>query len=290
VVTEINALVADARRRFRAAGIPADEAALDARLLAQHVLGWDAARLLTHGDQPAPPDVPKRLEALVARRAAREPLAYITGTREFWNVTIEVTPAVLVPRPETELLIETALEQFERDQRLRLADVCTGSGCVAVALGREFPRADIVASDLYEEALQVACRNIARHRLSGRLRCVQADLLKGVAGQFDAVIANPPYVPAGDVHALQPEVSQFEPPAALFAGEDGLRIIRRLVAEAVPALERDGILMFEFGAGQEEAIVSLIERTRELDLVDIKRDLQDLPRVAVAQRVCNSGN
>src|SRR4051812_35481532 len=114
--TEINALVADARRRFRAAGIAADEAALDARLLAQHVLGWDAGRLLTHGDEAAPSHVPAAYEALVARRTAREPLAYITGQREFWNLTIEVTPAVLVPRPETELLIEAALEYCERDQ------------------------------------------------------------------------------------------------------------------------------------------------------------------------------
>jgi len=228
--------------------------------------------------------VPQAFEALVARRVAREPLAYITGTREFWNLTIDVTPAVLVPRPETELLIETALDYFERDRHLRFADVCTGSGCVAVALGREFTRADIVATDLFEETLHVACRNVARHGLSGRVRCVQTDLLAAVPGQFDAVFANPPYVPAVDAPTLQPEVRHYEPAAALFGGDDGLRIIRRLVAESVAALHKDGLLAFEFGAGQDEAVTTLIERTRGLELLEIRRDLQETPRSAIARR------
>jgi len=282
---EINALVADARRRFRAAGIPPEEAALDARLLAQHVLGWDAARLLTHGDEPPPPHAPAAYETLVARRVAREPLAYITGYREFWNLRIEVTPAVLVPRPETELLIESALEYFDRDQRLRLADVCTGSGCVAVALGREFVRAEIVASDISEEALQVACRNVTRHGLSARLRCVQTDLLTALPGVFDAVIANPPYVSAVHAPMLQPEVREFEPPGALFAGYDGLTVVTRLVSTAAASLNRGGLLMFEFGSDQEDAVTALIGRAPDLEFVDIKRDLQDLPRVAIAQRI-----
>jgi release factor glutamine methyltransferase len=283
--TDINALLADARRRFRIAGIPPDEAAIDARLLAQHVLGWDAARLLTHGDQIPHAEVPTAFEALVGRRAAREPLAYVIGRRDFWNLTIEVTPAVLVPRPETELLIEAALEYFGRDQRLRFADVCTGSGCVAVALGREFLYADIVATDTCEDALQVACRNVIRHGLAARLRCLRADLLKCLGGPFDAVFANPPYVPAGDRETLQPEVRKWEPPAALFGGSDGLQIIRRLVAEAAPALDRNGLLIFEFGAGQDSVVEALIERTHGLELVEIKPDLQDIPRVAVSRRI-----
>jgi release factor glutamine methyltransferase len=285
LVADINALVADARRRLRAAGIPPDEAALDARLLAQHVLGWDAAGLLTHGDQQPPPAIPLAFEALVARRVAREPLAYITGVREFWNLIIEVSPAVLVPRPETELLIEAALDRFERDRRLRFADVCTGSGCVAVALGREFPRADIVATDIIDETLQVARRNVARHGLSGRVQCTRTDLLAAVRGPFDAIFANPPYVPSIDAPTLQPEVRQFEPPAALFAGDDGLRIIKRLVVEALPALASDGLLLFEFGAGQESAVSTLIEHTRGLELLEMRRDLQNIPRTAVARRM-----
>lgn len=282
--TEINAFVADARRRFRAAGIPPDEAALDARLLAQHVLGWDAARLMTHGEEAAPPQFQRDFESLVARRVAREPLAYITGFREFWNLAIEVTPAVLIPRPETELLIEAALEHFDHAQPVRILDVCTGSGCVAVGLGREFPRATLVASDISEDALEVARRNVARYGLGSRVQCVRADLLSGIPGPFDLIVANPPYVPTVDAPTLQPEVRHFEPPAALFAGQDGLQIVRRLVQEAAGALGRDGMLVFEFGAGQDEAVEALIARTSTLTLLEVKHDLQDIPRAAVVQK------
>lgn len=283
--TEINALVADARRRFRAAGIPADEAALDARLLAQHILGWDGARLMTHGDEAASPELTRDYEALVARRVRREPLAYITGSREFWNLNIEVTPAVLIPRPETELLIEAALEQFDRAQAIRVLDVCTGSGCVAVSLAREFVKATVTASDLSEPALEVARRNVERYGLTSRVRCVHADLLEGITGPFDLIVANPPYVPSGDQPTLQPEVREFEPVGALFAGPDGLEIIRRLLRQAPAALAREGLLIFEFGVAQDEAIESLISAQPGLALVDVKHDLQDIPRVAVLQHV-----
>jgi release factor glutamine methyltransferase len=281
---EINALVADARRRFRAAGITPDEAALDARLLAQHVLSWDAARLMTHGDEPASPEFQRDFEALVARRCAREPLAYITGTREFWNLAIEVTPAVLVPRPETELLIEAALEHFDRGQAVRALDVCTGSGCVAVGLGREFPRATIVASDVSPAALEVAQRNVVRHGLSGRVRSACSDLLADIAGPFDLIVANPPYVPAVDAKSLQPEVREFEPAAALFAGNDGMQVIRRLVKQAPGALAPDGLFIFEFGAGQDDAVKAILCAEKSLALVEVKRDLQDIPRAAVVRR------
>lgn len=282
--TEINALIADARRRFRAAGIPRDEAALDARLLAQHVLGWDAARLMTHGDEAASPEFHSALEVLVERRVAREPLAYITGTREFWNVAIEVTPAVLVPRPETELLIEASLDHFDRGLSLRILDVCTGSGCVAVCLGREFPEATLVATDISEPALDVARRNVNRYGLASRVECVRADLFDGITGPFDLIVANPPYVPAADAKTMQPEVREFEPAGALFAGEDGLRIIRRLVDGAAPFLAPDGILVFEFGAGQDISVETLVGAVPALTLLEIRRDLQDIPRAAVAQK------
>lgn len=282
--TEINALVADARRRFRAAGIPRDEASLDARLLAQHILGWDAARLMTHGDTAASADFQNAFEHLVARRVLREPLSYITGTREFWNLTIEVTPDVLIPRPETELIVEAALEQFDHALPLRVLDVCTGSGCLAIALARELPEASVLASDVSDAALAIAQRNVARYGLASRVTCACTDLLDGLPRPFDLIVANPPYVPAADAPSLQPEVREFEPAGALFAGEDGLRIIRRLVPEAASALAPEGILVFEFGAGQDAQVEAIVETTPSLMLLEIKHDLQDIPRVAVAQR------
>jgi release factor glutamine methyltransferase len=282
--TEINASIADARRRFRAAGIQKDEAALDARLLAQHVLGWDAARVLTHGDQPGPEGFAAAYEALVVRRVAREPLAYITGTREFWNLAIEVTPAVLVPRPETELLVEVAVEHFEHSQALRILDLCTGSGCVAIALGREFPKATILASDISEAALEVARRNVTRHGMTSRITCIQSDLLASVTGPFDLIVANPPYIPASDAGTLPPEVREFEPPSALFGGHDGLQLVRRLVSHAPALLARDGLLIFEFGAGQDEAVEAIVRAEAGLTLLDVKHDLQDIPRAALAQK------
>jgi release factor glutamine methyltransferase len=281
----INALVADARRRFRAAGIAQEEAALDARVLAQHVLGWSAARLLTHGDEEASTQFQNQYESLVRRRATREPLAYVTGVREFWNIDIEVTSAVLIPRPETELLIETALEHFERDQPLRIADVCTGSGCVVIGLGREFPRASLVASDISASALAVAQRNISRYELESRVQCVKTDLLEGLPVPFDLVVANPPYVPTADAAELPPEVRQFEPSRALFGGTDGMQIVTRLIAQAPAALRADGLLIFEFGSGQLDAVEAAVERTPSLTLIDVKHDLQDIPRTAVVRRV-----
>lgn len=280
----INALVADARRRLRAAGIQSDEAALDARILAQHVLGWSAARLLTRGDEPASTQFQTEYESVVRRRSAREPLAYVTGVREFWNLDIEVTPAVLIPRPETEMLIEAALEHFERDQALQIADVCTGSGCVVIGLGREFPRASLVASDISASALAVARRNISRHELEARIQCVRTDLLDDLPGPFDLIVANPPYVPTGDAADLQPEVRQFEPPRALFGGPDGLQIVTRLIGQVAASLRPDGLFIFEFGVGQLNAVEHAIARSSSLKLLEIRHDLQDIPRTAVVRR------
>ena len=277
----IAAAIAEGRTRLREAGIESAEAALDARLLAQHALGWDSARLMTHGDEPASDAVLARFTALVQRRARREPMAYITGSREFWNLDIEVTPAVLVPRPETELLVETALEHFERTAPLRILDVCTGSGCVAVALGTEFPESTLVVTDISRDALAVATRNLARYGLAARARIVETDLFATINERFDLIVANPPYVPSLDEPTLQPEVRVFEPHTALFAGADGLDIIRRVLSDASRVLDRHGLLMFEFGVGQLEAIRAVIANLPSLTLVDVKPDLQGIPRVAI---------
>ncbi|MQA28906.1 MAG: peptide chain release factor N(5)-glutamine methyltransferase [Luteitalea sp.] len=273
-----------ARARLERAGLTPDEAALDARLLAQHVLGWDAARFFTAETEPAPDHFVERYAPLVDRRLEREPLPYITGTREFWDLTFEVSPAVLIPRPETELLVEVALERWPPAAPLRVADVCTGSGCVAVALARERPGSVILATDLSADALEIARRNAARHHVGEQVRFLRTDLLEGAPGPFDLIVSNPPYVPEGDRFSLQREVIDYEPALALFAGEDGLDAIVRLTDQAVSRLTPDGLLAFEFGAGQEPRIQELMARTDRLRLVEVKNDLQGIPRTAVVIR------
>lgn len=280
----IHRRVSAARERLREAGI--SHAELDARLLAQHVLGWTAERFLTEAQSGEPDGFAQDYESLVARRATREPLAYIVGTREFWGLDFEVSPAVLIPRPSTELIVEAMLERFpERSLPLAIADACTGCGCVAVALAHERPAASIVATDISVEALIVAHRNAVRHHVAERVAVRHTDLLEGVQGMFDAIVANPPYVLDDAGPALQPEVRDHEPAVALFGGADGLALLSRLVAAAPSRLRKDGYLIFEFGFGQDVEIEEMIEASPHLELEDLIRDLEGIARTAVARRV-----
>ncbi len=279
----IRAIVAAARERLVRTGIPVDEAALDARLLAQQVLAWDLARYLSDSHLPPPSSFSARYRQLVDRRAAREPVAYITGSQEFWGLDFEVTPAVLVPRPETELLIEVGLAQCPADRAAAIADVGTGSGCLAIALARERPRSRLVATDVSADALAVTRRNAVRHQVDHRIALVRTDLLTDVPGTFDLIVSNPPYVPELDRESLPPEVLH-EPAIALFGGTDGLAAIRRLVDQAPGHLAKGGILAFEFGFGQDERVSQRIAESRTLTLLDLRRDLQGIPRVAIASR------
>jgi release factor glutamine methyltransferase len=279
--------VAAARQQLRQAGIPDAEADLDARLMAQWLLGWDAARLLTSGHDETPATFPQRYEALVARRAAREPMAYLLGRQEFWGLMFDVTPAVLIPRPETELIVEIALELFpDRDAPLQIADIGTGSGCLATALAIERPRARITASDVSAAALLVASNNAARHGVDGRVAFIAGELFSPMPARlaFDLIVSNPPYVPTGDLSALQTEVREHEPAVALVGGPDGLSVIRPLVAQSVERLTPNGALIVEFGMGQADAIRELISSTDGLRMIDLRRDLQGIPRTAVARR------
>jgi release factor glutamine methyltransferase len=275
--------LADARRRFERAGIADDEAAIDAAVLARHLLGWDRAALLTHGHEPPPPGFDTRYGPLVERRIAREPVAYIVGHREFWGLEIEVTRDVLVPRPETELVVEAALAIAGRGEVRRIVDVGTGSGCIAVALAVELPAAAVVAADVSAAALAVARRNARRHGAADRIRLVESDLLDGVAESADLIVSNPPYVSTADRERLPPEVARYEPHQALFAGEDGLDAIRRLVATAHGRLAPGGHLVVEFGFGQGSAVTALAADAG-WRVVAVRRDLQQIPRVAVLGR------
>jgi release factor glutamine methyltransferase len=281
----IHAHVAAARQRLRAAGIPADEAEIDARVLAEHLLGWDAARFFSSANQEEPEGFAVDYERLVARRAAREPVAYIVGRQEFWGLSFEVSPAVLIPRPETELIVETSLELFpERLANVTIADVCTGSGCLAVALACERPQARLAAIDISGAALDVARLNAVRHGVGDRVRFVRANILDCVTDCFDLIVANPPYVPDGERASLQPEVRDHEPELALFGGRDGLAVVRRLVEQAPSRLNDRGVLIFEFGVAQAEPIGGLISATEGLTMIDVRRDLQGIPRTVIARR------
>ena len=285
----IQAHVATARQQLREAGITPVESDLDARLLAQQVLDWTTERYLSDAGGSEPEAFAQAYDALVARRATREPLAYIVGHREFWGLKFEVNPDVLIPRPATELIVEATLELFpNHDAPLTIADVCTGCGCVAVAVANERPRATVVASDISPAALDVARRNADRHGVGRRVSFRTGDLLRGldsVERPFDAILANPPYVVDRARPALQPEVRDFEPALALFGGSDGLELITRLVAEAPRKLRPGGYLIFEFGLGQDVEIEELLEGAPELALAGVRRDLQGISRTAIAQRV-----
>jgi release factor glutamine methyltransferase len=271
------------RERLRAAGIPAQEADLDVRVIAEHVLNWDAAGYLTHANEEEPEGFAASFEALVARREAREPTAYVVGWREFRGLEFQVTRAVLIPRPESELIVDAALAAFGKGGgSLEIADVGTGSGCLAVALAHECPGSRITATDLSSQALDVARANARRLGVASRIELVETDLLNGIERQFDLIVSNPPYVPERDRPSLQPEVRDFEPARALFAGDDGLAVIRRLVDEAAERLNPDGRLIFEFGFGQADSVRTLLSNTRSMVLMDLCRDLQGIPRVAVA--------
>ena len=282
----IHAEVFAARQRLRDAGISPTESDLDARLLAQHALGWTTEQFLTDAQAPPPDGFAVSYDRLIDRRTTREPLAYIVGYREFWGLDLLVNTAVLIPRPSTELVVEAALELFpDRSAAISVADICTGSGCVAVAIAHERPAATVVAADISASALAVASRNAERHGVSGRVTVRPADLLDGIEGSFDAILANPPYVVQNAGPALQPEVRDHEPQVALFGGHDGLGIITRLIKDAPSRLRAGGYLVFEFGLGQDVEIEDLLAGALELTLVDTRRDLQGIWRIAVAQRV-----
>ncbi len=285
--------IADARRVLERAGIDPVEAAVDADLLARTVLGWDRARLLAALTETVPPQFHDAYAELVSRRARREPAAYIVGCREFWQHDFEVAPGVLVPRPETEIIVEEAIARLagraaaslagEERRHVIVADVGTGSGCLAGTLALDLAASRLVATDTSRAALAIARRNAARHGVADRVQFVETNLLSGVDARFDLIVSNPPYVPAADMRALPPEVREHEPREALFGGEDGLDVIRALLLQAESRLVDGGLLIFEFGFGQEPAVREAIAGRPAFRLTAVRPDLQGIPRTAVVR-------
>jgi release factor glutamine methyltransferase len=272
-----------ARHAFERAGIAPDEAAIDADVLARHALGWDRATLITHGPEPPPAGFDEAFAPLVERRLEREPVAHIVGHREFWGLEFEVTRDVLVPRPETELVVEAALELAGAGAEQRIVDVGTGSGCIAVSLAVSLPGARVTATDASAAALAVARRNARQHDVEDRIAFIEGDLFAGVEGAADLIVSNPPYVPVGDLASLPPEVARYEPHLALVAGDDGLSAIGRLLGEGRQHLAPAGHLVVEFGFGQASSVTALAAAAG-WRLHSMRHDLQQIPRVIVLGR------
>ncbi len=266
----------------------------DAETLLLHLLARDRAWLLAHPEAELSADRLAALHTLTARRAAHEPLQYLTGTQEFFGLPLRVTRDTLIPRPETELLVEAVLQWCARRTDIaspRILDVGTGTGAIALALAQRLPSAHVIACDLSPAALDVARENAACLHLASRVDFVLSDLLDALAHElrtntrFDVIVSNPPYVPAGDATEMQPEVRDHEPHTALFAGEDGLDIYRRLIPAAQDALRPGGLLALEFGFGQREALRSLLDGWNHIHFLD---DYAGIPRIALAERAAAS--
>jgi release factor glutamine methyltransferase len=265
------------------AGPHPDRAKRDSETLLLHLIGKNKAWLMAHANDDFAGCSAIRYASLLERRVKGEPIQYITGETEFYGLPFRVTPDVLIPRPETEHLVETCLAlAAQLAPSPRVLDVGSGSGAIAIALAKRLPNAIITAADISELALATACENARRNEVT--IRFLQGDLLAPVAGEtFDIIVSNPPYVPASDRDSLAVEVRDHEPSLALYAGDDGLEIYRRLIPQAFAALAPGGFIALEIGYGQQPAIQSLLADTGFTN-IEFTADLQGIPRVAVAQR------
>ncbi len=265
---------------FRRKGL--EQPRSDAEVLLAHALGMRRMDLYLRYDQPLDPEELARYRALIQRRAAREPVQYITGRQEFWSLELEVTPAALIPRPETERLVELALEAFP-DTPLRALDIGTGSGAVAIALAKERPRWSVVACDISEEALHLARRNAARHAVADRIDFVRCDLaspFRLMPPPFQLICANPPYIGDAEWAGLSPEITRFEPRVALLGGgPEGTQLPARLLREAVPLLRPGGVLLMEMGSAQAQELQNTAESLGAGHLVSAHKDYGGKQRV-----------
>lgn len=265
--------------RLRRAGI--DSADADARLLIAYALGIDRAELMANGERPLSEDQTQAIDALGERRLKREPVARIFGHKEFWSLKLVLSPAVLLPRPETETVVEAALDVLVRGalrmEKLRILDIGTGSGALLLALLSELPHAAGIGTDISASALGVARANAGRNGLGLRCTFVACDIAAGLTGPFDLIVSNPPYVARGEIASLAPEVRDYDPAVALDGGTDGLDGYRAIAAEARRLLAPGGRLMVELGAGQEPAVRALFSNAG-LTVGAAHKDLAGIPR------------
>jgi release factor glutamine methyltransferase len=302
-ILDIRAALKQAMAQLRAAGTPSHT--LAAEVLLMHALQRDRVWLYSHPDETLDAVIREKYFALIARRAAGEPTQYLTGKQEFWGLEFEVTPAVLIPRPETEHVMEVSLARLgERglkidldtgspSRTLQVADVGTGSGCLAIALAYELPHAEIIATDISSAALQIARRNALRntippHNIADRIRFIETDLLPAGNQEpaFDLIVSNPPYIADSEAASLQREVRDHEPHEALFAGPTGAEIYTRLVAAALGQLRDRGILVLELGHNSADEVRALFDAaSSSWTNLSITMDLAGIPRVLAAERL-----
>lgn len=286
-VGRLSIVLREGTRRLRASGI--DSAALDAEVLLSHILNLKREQLVLAAQTTLSHAQRRAYEQLLERRSHREPVAYITAAREFWSLDFYLTPAVLIPRPETERLVEVVLDlahELASPQPLRILDIGTGSGAIAVALASELTSAEIWATDISPEALAVAAENAARNHVAHKIEFIQADLFAGCWSDraVDLLVSNPPYIRRGDIETLEPEVSRWEPRCALDGGVDGLDYYRRIAAEAFEALRPGGAVAVEIGAGMGPAVAGLFSAQFGCAGVEIYDDYAGNERVVVARK------
>lgn len=274
----------------RLADAAISDARLDAEVLLRCALNKDRAWLLAHLRDGIPDAVWSSYQALIERREKHEPLQYITGTREFWGRDFLVTPAVLIPRPETELIVDSVLHAVpDRRRPVTIIDLCTGSGCIAISLAMELPEASVVVTDISPAALDVARKNAEHHGVADRIRFIEGDLFGplerlGAGGSADVITANPPYVPASLLGILPPEVRDFEPAMALVAGPDGIEFHKRIISGAPLFLKPGGKLIMEMGIGQAQNVKHFAQNDDRYHNIEIRKDLAGIDRTIILSK------
>jgi release factor glutamine methyltransferase len=273
--------------RFNSAGV--ESAEIDARMLIGHVLGLDLTGLITSAQRQLTTDEAARLEDFARRRLAGEPVARVIGAKEFWGLPLQLSPATLVPRPDTETVVELALELLRADgatgRPLRIADLGTGSGAILLALLSELPTATGVGTDISEQALQTAAANAARLGLAPRATFIACDYASGLSGLFDLIVSNPPYIRAADIAGLAVEVREYDPHAALDGGADGLDAYRALIPQAAGLLAPGALLIVEAGEGQSGPINGLMTLAGLAPTGAPKADLAGIPRAVSGRKM-----
>lgn len=280
-------VLAESRRLLEQAGI--ESAGQEAFWIVEHALRLPAHRVATDRDRLLSHTELVVARELVGRRVGREPLQYILGTQEFCGLEFNINPAVLIPRPETELLVEYIAQRISAERQATIVDVCTGSGCIAVAIARLRPCARVIATDLSNPALAVARQNATRHAMGERITWLEGDLLRplaeqGLEGRIDVIVSNPPYIAEAEWLTLQPEVRLFEPRTALVAGPQGTELHERLLQEAARYLAPGGALIMEIGAGQARAMQRTVGQISEYRFHQLVYDAAGLERVVIVER------